>query len=547
MNRIKNMRDIIDSMLIKDPDFVAFLVREGDGVRKITNLEFVNDVRSLAVSIALSDTKCCALIGENSYKWIVSFFAITYAGAILVPIDGDLGSKEISNIVTMAECDMIIWGSSHDDVVEPIIKSGLRNLFFQSDNSTRKKEGSIELEIEKGVAAIEKNNEIFDNIVVDPNSVFEYVFTSGTTGTSKGVMLSHNNIISNLYASKDLEAVGRVSMAILPMYHTYQSTLGNIFSMFNRTTIAINNSIKNLSQNFKLFKPTDLPCVPLVMETIHQNIWKNIREQKKERSVRFMMKFCRFMLGFGVDMRKSVFKKIHDNFGGEFKSFFVGGALLDFKVAQDMSDFGFNINIGYGISECAPMISANCTQKYSKLGSCGFPVGGYELKLMNITPEGDGEVWTKGSNVMLGYLNNEKATSEVLNNGWFNTGDIGRYDKDGYLYITGRKKNMIVLNNGKNIYPEEIEGIILQHEEIQEVVVFADKSELGKESAIVAEIYPNLDHFEKLAIDNPKQTIEKIISDVNEKLPYYKRITNVIIREEEFEKTTTKKIKRHKL
>ena len=547
--RLKNLREIFDILLPKTPDRIAYKIRKGDSVRDISCKEFVSDVRDLAAFIYSKDIKVCAVIGENSYKQQIAYYATTYAGAIVVPIDKELTVREIATIINMSKSTILFCGDTHEDMVDEI-KSLCNNIdthIFLSDKSEKVVEGNMEHLMVLGNELIAKNNQIFDYIKINPDEPSTYVFTSGTTGVSKGVMLSHKNIITDVDAAIDLKVVGDSSMAILPMHHTLQSTLCCTLSHVLGATVSVNNSIKLFAQNLKIFKPTDLVCVPMVLESMHTNVWNAVRESGKEKSFKFLIKVSNFLRHIGIDMRKVFFKKIHENFGGRLKTFFCGGALLDPLVAQDMCDWGFGMYIGYGITECSPLITHNTTNRRSKFSSCGIPINCNKLKLMDINESGDGEIWVKGDNVMLGYLDNPEATAEVLEDGWYKTGDIGRFDKDKFLYITGRKKNIIVLNNGKNIYPEELEGHLNKYPEVKEVIVFAEKNDVGQEVSISAEIFADYEYAELMKIEDIKKTIEEIVEKENQDLAYYKRITNVIHKETEFEKTTTRKIKRHKL
>ncbi len=546
MEKIKNIREIFDIVIPKNPKHIAYMFRNSDGYSEVTNEKFLSDVKSLAAVIATANSKCCAVIGENSYKWQVCYYAAIYADSIVVPIDNQLSEPEVATILSAAKCDMILYGATHDDLVEPYIEQNNITAYkFLADKSDKVKANSMEEAIEKGAEINDKNHELFDNIVTNTNDVMSYVFTSGTTGTSKGVMLSHQNIISNCYSAIELKVVGDRTFACLPMNHTMQSSLGCTLSLMKGTTIAINNSIKHFAENLKIFHPTDLPCVPLILETMHQNIWKAVRESGKEKTVRRIMSLSRFLMKIGIDMRKVFFKKIHDTFGGKLTTFFCGGAMVDADVAKDMYDFGFKMYIGYGITECSPLISANVFNR--KFKSCGTKITCCEMKIIDPAEDGSGEICVRGHNVMLGYLDNPEATADVMDLNWFKTGDLGKFDKEGFLYITGRKKNLIVLSNGKNIYPEEIEDKINKHNEVKEVVVSANSMEVGKETTIQAEIFPNFDYLESEGIKNYEETINKIIEQVNETLPYYKRVVKVTFRMEEFEKTTTRKIKRHRL
>lgn len=548
MIKLKNLREIFDVIIAQSPDKVAYQLRIGSSIRQILNKQFLKDVRSLAAFLIAKQTKCCAVVGENSYKQQICYYAAIYSGAIVVPIDKELTAKEMSYIINAAKCDMLFCGDTHSDMVDDIlVGTTIEHHIFLADRTDKIKDGYVEQLLELGYDIIENNPNLFSSIVIDPDATHTYVFTSGTTGVSKGVMLSHNNIIANIKSCDDLKVVNGNVMALLPMHHTLQSTLGCTLELATGKMISINNSVKLFAENMLLFKPTDFICVPLILETMHQNVWNTVRESGKEGAFKMMMKVSSGLLRIGIDTRKIFFKKIHAKFGGNMQSFFCGGALLDPIVARDIYAWGFNMYIGYGITECSPLITNNTTNRVSKFGSCGFAMNCNEVKLIDIDANGDGEIVVKGTNVMLGYLDNPEATADAFIDGWYRTGDIGRFDKDNFLYITGRKKNIIVLTNGKNIYPEEVEGFICKYPEIKEAVVFGGRNEIGQEISVEVEIFPNFDYAKENKIEDVKSAINNIIEEINEALPYYKRITNVIYRDVEFPKTTTKKIKRHKL
>lgn len=294
----------------------------------------------------------------------------------------------------------------------------------------------------------------------------------------------------------------------------------------------------------KLFRPTELLVVPLIAESLYNNIWKAVRESGKEKAVKTMLSVSRFLLKMGIDLRRVFFKKILAAFGGRLDSMFCGGALLDKDVAVGLYEFGINVYIGYGITECSPLIGGNISLKPAKYGSCGQAFSCNEIKLVDLNENGEGEIYVKGTNVMLGYYKNPEATAEVMEDGWYKTGDIGRYDEDGFMYITGRKKNVIVLKNGKNIYPEELEGYIAKIKYVKECLVTAVSSGL-EQSAIQAEIFLNQDLIEEDKFEGAEKYVSDEIETLNDTLAYYKRITAVKFREVEFNKTTSRKIKRH--
>lgn len=532
-NFFDTIPQLIDYAAEKHSHAVAFKIRKGDGFYTISYKDFIADVKRLAGFLRSKNIKDehVSILGENSYEWVVYYFGIIYSGNIVVPIDKDLTSDEVETILKMSNASHIFYSLNYDETVEPVIER-LTDVEFLP---TSKK--SFGRYLEQGGADIEVNGAAFNNECA-ADDMFSMFFTSGTTGVSKGVMISHKNIISDIVACRVYISEYGSTLSVLPMHHTFELSLGVVLAVFTGTAISINNSIKHFSQNLKLFKPTFLLIVPLILETIYNNIWEGIRSSGKEPLIKFMIKVSRFLLSMGIDVRKVFFKKVHDVFGGKLENIFCGGAAIDPEVAKGVYDFGIGLNIGYGITECSPMVTANCYHIRSKYDSCGTAISCCEVKIDSPDENGDGEILIKGDNVMKGYYNNPEATAEVLKDGWYYSGDIGRMKDDNFLYITGRKKSLIVLKNGKNIYPEEIESYVLKIDGVIECVVGAEEVH-GEELYLKAEIYPDLG----------VSTKEAIISEIevlNDKMPFYKRIVETTFRDEEFPKTTTKKIKRFK-
>ena len=548
MENIKTLRDLLTCCLKNYAIESAFKIRNKENYDTISYSQFVNDTLSLATTFIRKgySEKQISLIGENCYQWVVTYMAAVSAGAVIVPIDKELKPIEVANLAQNSDSAAIIYTNSYNSVIdEAIDEYKLMDCYVIGKASRKLAHTTIDSLIIEGSDAKENNyNEVY-SIDLDSDAMCSIVFTSGTTGISKGVMLSHNNLISNMKACYSFIRFGSDRFSILPMHHTYEFTLGVLFTMYQGSCISINNSIKYISQNLQIFAPTDLIVVPLIAETLYNSIWNNIRKSGKESTVRSMIKLSNFLLKIGIDVRKILFKKIHKALGGRVRNIFCGGAHIDSDIARGYIDFGFNFFIGYGISECSPLITANMSLKASKMGSCGSKIECCDVKIDNMDENGEGEIITKGDNIMLGYHNNKVETDKALQDGWFRTGDIGKFDKDGYLYITGRIKNIIVLKNGKNIYPEEIEGYLYKIPYIKEVIISACGGESGDEISLSAEIFPNEERAQIDNITDVKAVISDRINEINTNISYYKRITNIQFREEEFSKTTSKKIKRN--
>lgn len=542
MDKINNVVELIDRAEKLFGDKTLFQIRNRESFDKITYNEFIKDVRALATYFHKNNYsyKHIGVIGENSYEYAVTYYATIYCGSVIVPIDKDLTPNEISSLITMSDISYLVYSSAYDESIESIIAEHQDVIFTKI--TKKAKEGTLLDLIAKGKAIVAEEGVFKAN--PDYKSMCEIVLTSGTTGVSKGVMLSHENLLTNIESCYEIIPFKVTTLSLLPMHHTFESTLGVMLTIYQGTTVSINNSVKYISQNMKLFRPTDLLVVPLITETLYNNIWKSIRESGKEKTVKTMLSISRFLLKIGIDMRKVFFKKILDAFGGRLQSLFCGGALLDKDVAIGLYEFGINVYIGYGITECSPIISGNISLRPSKYGSCGQTLSCCEIKIVDKNENGEGEILVKGPNVMLGYYKNPEATAEVMEDGWYKTGDIGKYDKDGFLYITGRKKNVIVLKNGKNIYPEELEGYLSKIKYVQECLVTA-KNEGLEQTAIQAELFLDQELIESERIEDAEAFVSKEIEKLNDTLAYYKRITNVSYRDTEFNKTTSRKIKRH--
>lgn len=548
MADIKTIRDLLTFSLDTYGKNNAFYIRNKEYYDSIKYSQLGMDTFSLASSFinkGFSGGRI-SIIGENSYSWVVTYLAAVCAGAVIIPIDKELQPNEITKLVSDSESLALIYSESYVSTIEDAVNT-LKGVsyFVIGENSSKFNHQTVGELILNGSQSAENNFQSMFDIELDLNAVCSIVFTSGTTGSSKGVMLSHNNLLSNVKSCHEFIRFEGNRFSLLPMHHTYEFTLGVLFSIYQGCAISINNSVKYISQNLQIFAPTDLIVVPLVAETLYNSIWNNIRQSGKERSVLMMIKISNKLLKIGIDIRKIVFKKIHKALGGEVVNIFCGGAHVDADIARGYIDFGFNFFIGYGITECSPLVTANMSLNASKMASCGRKISCCDVKIDNPDENCEGEILVKGESVMLGYLNDKKATDEAFQDGWYKTGDIGRFDKDGYLYITGRIKNIIILKNGKNVYPEEIEGYIYKIPYVKEVLVYPSSDKTGGEITLCAEIFPNKERGEMDNITDINNYIKNEINKLNSDISYYKRIVDIKFRDVEFNKTTSKKIKRN--
>ncbi len=491
-----------------------------------------------------------AIIGDTHPYYMPTYYAAANGGGAAVPLDKELDDAAIAGFANIAKVAAIVYTESFNKRMPEIAKLLETAKYFiplSPDAECMPSNDYIPMSeiLERGRNAISEGNRKFLDFTPDREKMAALLFTSGTTGTSKGVMLSHKNLATAANACVDCMSFdpSNIFVSVLPMNHSYETTTEHLGMYLLGCTTYINDSIKNVVRNFNRYKPNALILVPLYVETMHKKIWKEIDKKGIRKKVEFAMKMSNALRKIGIDLRGKLFKDILDAFGGNLKTIVCGGAPLSKKLIEDFDAFGIEILEGFGITECSPLVAVNRTGK-RKFGSVGPAVIDCEVKIDKAENETTGEILVKGGNVMLGYLDNPEATAEVFTeDGWFRTGDIGYIDKDGYVYITGRKKNLIILSNGKNIFPEEIEEHLSHNEIIAESVVIGRKNDLG-EPVISAVVYPNQELCEGKTKEEIFDMVKAAVESTNKQLPTFKHIQNIEVRETEFEKTTTRKIKR---
>ena len=500
--------------------------------------------------------KRIAIIGETSVEWVCSYVATVAGGGIAIPLDRELEVSEIERFLEFAEADAIVYSASFNTKFENLAKghptvSKLIAMDPAEDAEANDRVIGYEKLMELGAAGVEEGYAY--PVCEDHNRMAEMLFTSGTTGSSKCVMLSEKNIYSAVNAA--CESVNFTKddkiVSVLPIHHTYELCI-MLAALSYGMNVAINDSLKRVLKNFALFKPTGLVLVPLFVSTMYRKIWETAKKSKKDKALRMLIKLSHVLRGAKIDLRKKFFAQVTGAFGGELNKIICGGAPLNPEMAKTFNEFGIQVCEGYGITECSPLLAVN-PYFAPKNASVGPAVPCCKLRIdVDHTDENGrqiGEIQAKGDNVMLGYYKNPEETAKVFTeDGWFCTGDIGYMDEDGYVFITGRKKFVIVLENGKNVFPEEIEEYLASIEEIGECVVLGRKKEGSDEITLTALVYPQLDKFERgAAHETIEETIRTLINKLNRKLVGYKQIRVVEFRYEPFEKTTSKKIKRHLL
>ena len=523
---------------------------ENGSLMTITYEQFKNDVVSLGTSLLRKgfSKKRIAVIGKNSYQWCVSYLAASIVG-IVVPIDKELHTDDVINFMNVSQTVCILGDSKNlDCILENIEKVENPDTIFVSFDKKEDKNSFASL-LSDGKNAYQNGNTTFDAIEIDPDELRILLFTSGTTGSAKGVCLSQRNVCSNILSTYGIVKVKRSDLffSVLPLHHTYECTLGFLLPIYSGASIAHCEGLRYITKNLSEFHPSVILCVPLLLENVHKNIIKNMNKSLPEK---YRKKKGNPFSDLPFFIKKVVRNKVKNTLGGRLRVFIVGAAAANPDIVADFKALNLMTLQGYGLTECSPLVAGN-TDFFQKDDSAGLPIPNVEYKIDVPNKEGVGEILVKGPNVMLGYYEDEEKTKQTIVDGWFHTGDLGRIDENGYLYITGRCKSVIVTKNGKNIYPEEVEYYLNDNPLISEALVLGIHKDEDDETYINAQIYPNIEAItEYLKGSVPtKEEIWKIIADsvsaVNKKLPNYKHIKSFGIRDKEFEKTTTQKIKRY--
>ena len=548
VTKIDTIKELIDLAVKEAGDKIAFEYKNKKDIVKVTYKEFQDDINSLGTALSTIDCldKHIAVIGENSYNWITVYLTVLESNGVLVPIDKELTPKEIINVLRSSDSEVLFYSNRYEKYIEEI-ENALPNIKYFigfEENEDKGKTLSYKKFMENGKKELEAGNNSFISIVHNNTDQLKLlVYTSGTTDNPKGVVLTEHNLASSVYYGLQVASINTKCLSVLPYHHTYEAVSGILVALHKHVTICINDSLKNVLKNLQLFKPDYIYLVPAFLEVFYKNIWSNAKKSGKEKGLKILIKLSNLLRKIGIDKRRTLFKSIHEAFGGELRKIVVGGAPLRSELGDFFDSIGISVLNGYGITECSPLVSVNMDD-FNDPATVGVVLPCCEIKFENVTPDGDGEICVKGDIVMQGYYKDPERTAKVLKDGWFNTEDYGRFNEKGQLVINGRKKNLIVLDNGKNIYPEEIESYIQAIPYIAEVIVKGIKNEVGQEIGLCAEVFLNAEKVEELGITDKEETLKKDIAEATKELPVYKHITKVEIRETEFNKTTTNKIKR---
>lgn len=554
--KIENIKQLVNESCEIFKNRPAYYVKNGTSqYTAILYKQVKEDMDALGTALIKLGLKNhrIAIIGENCYEWAISYLAVINGTGIAVPLDKQLPKHEIESCIKRARVSAIIYSEKLEETITEITNknSTIQYCIGMDLQENSEKKYSLKRLIQIGKEELEKGNKTFVNAEIKEEEMAEILFTSGTTSESKAAMLSHKNIAFNIYEQCRMIYIDKtdIFLSVLPIHHTYECTCGFLTPLYRGAAVAYCEGLRHIQKNMKEVHVSVFLTVPLILETMYKKIWEGIQKQGKTRIVNKMIKITNALDKIGVHVKRKVFASIHEQFGGKVRLFIAGAAAINPEVAQGFRDLGILAVQGYGLTECAPIVALNRDKEY-KDAAVGLPLAETELKIVDENDEGIGEIITKGNHVMLGYYENEEETKKAIKDGWFYTGDMGYMDKDGFVYITGRKKNVIITKNGKNVYPEEIESLLNENEYIQESLVYG-KEENG-DVVIVADIRLNTEYIEEKWKNNPKtleelkQIIWEEVKKINNDLVIYKHVKEINIREKEFEKTTTMKIKRYK-
>ena len=559
VTEIHNLRDVIKKRLHEFPENPVFLVKEKKGGEyiPISTEKYDHDIDSLGTYFMNTVKKGAriAIFAETRYEWYVSYLATTNGTGCVVPLDKELPADDVLNMLTRAEVDIILFSKSKLDIINQVYgKVETVKYWISMDVTTDVRFLNYKDCLKQGEEKLAAGDKIFTEATIDPNEMTILLFTSGTTAKSKAVMLCQRNICKNLMSMFSMLYIDRsdVWLSVLPLHHTYECTCGFLGQVYRGTTVAICEGLRYIAQNIQEVKPTCILMVPVMLELFYKKIMKSVNaDPEKAKKLQKGIKLAN-ALHLSNKMRRKLFKQIHDVFGGRMRLIILGGAPVNPEILTFFQSIGFKCVQGYGLTECAPILALNRDKQF-KNHAAGLPLPGCDVKILNPDSDGIGEFISKGDNNFLGYYNDPENTALALDaDGYYHTGDLGYIDEDGFCIITGRKKNVIIAKNGKNVFPEEIEFLLSQSPYVAESVVSGVDDKAKDDIVILATIFPDLDEVKaKLGIETePTQDqimdiLKVVVADTNEKLENYKKIKKIEIRMTEFEKNTSKKIKRY--
>lgn len=552
MGELLTLRQIIDRMEVYG-DRICMVEKRREEIIQHTVRDFREDVFALGTALLKRGFKGkhLGIVSENSYAWVVAYFAVTCGVGVIVPIDKELTDETISMLLTKADVEGVFFSKMYQKTAKYHIEHDENcpvgicfNKEFPEENIL-----SFDQLVAEGKALIAEGDRSYLDTEVQKDDLAAIVFTSGTTGVNKGVMLTHGNFAQN--ADGVLESIPPEysSISLLPMNHVYELSCNILTALYMNATVYINDSLKNFQKNLQLFKPDAMAIVPLVIDTIYNTIWKTAEQTGRTEVLKKGIRISNALMKLGIDIRPKLFSQIAEKFGGKFPTFSCGGAPSRIEYVKCLCDIGFNIYNGYGLTESSPTVTLNLDVRGNpECAGKAFPKA--RFKIHEPDKDGVGEIWIRGENVTKGYYKDEEATKASFEDGWFKTGDYGRTDENGLLYIVGRKKNLIILDNGKNVFPEEVEAFCMEHiDYIHEVVVFEGEKEINgrPQKIIVGAFQVDPADFPDLTEDALREKVNDDVTAVNKLLPAYKRINDVFVSTTEFEINSTRKVIRKKV
>ena len=554
---INNYKELLERVENKFPNNIAYKFKKDPTSKtpeyiEITYKKFIEDIKALSTGLLDQNLegKKIVLIGNNRYEWCTSYLATTTSNMMVVPLDKALPENEIETLIERSEAEAVIFDKKYTEIMLKIKKenNNIKTLICMDDKNHKEIKKYSEI-LKRGKELLKKGNKDYEKIKIDSDKPSIMLFTSGTTNFPKAVLLSQRNICTNISAIATWVKIypNDTLLSFLPIHHTFECTITFLYGLYGGATVAFCDGLKHIQKNLAEYKVSVFVAVPLVLETMYKKIQHAIEEKGKTKLINTMSKISNALLKCHIDLRKKFFKQVLDNFGGHLRVVFYGAAPMNKDTIIGYNNLGIDLIQGYGLTETSPVISAE-TDKEKRPGSVGLILPNLEAKIDNPDKDGVGEITVKGPSVMLGYYKNEKATKKVLKDGWFSTGDFGYMDEDGFLYVTGRKKDIIVLKNGKNVYPQEIEFLINKIPYVIESLVYP-REKSKTDTMLCAKIVYDEEMIKQYLGEKTqkeyKDIIWKEIKEINKELPVFKHVKDITLTKEPFAKTTTQKVKRY--